>query len=317
VEAIQDVLRRIDKIQQRNPPLAFLYGVVKKFGDDQAGYLAALIAYYAFFSLFPLLLVLVTILGFVLKHQEKLRLRIETAVGSRIPVISVDQIHHLKGSGIALAIGLVFTLLAGIAVIQAFQHAMDEVLGVPMRKRPNFLISRLRALIMLAVLGAATLGATVVSGLSNLGGIFYLVGIVGSVALNIAIVAVAFKVLTSGDVSWNDVLPGAIVAGVALMLLQTLGSLIVAHQLKSASSAYGPFALVLGLLSWLYLGAQITIYAAEINVVKAKRLWPRSIVDSSAPGDDKVYTARARIEERRPDETIRVSFDKGSQAPSG
>jgi YihY family inner membrane protein len=314
MKAIQDVLRRIDAIQQRNRVLGFVYGVVKKFGDDQAGYLAALIAYYAFFSLFPLLLVMTTILGFVLRHHKALRMSIEKTVSSRIPVIDATQVSNLKGSGLALAIGLVLTLLAGIAVVQAFQHAMDEVWGVPIRSRPNFFVSRLRAIIMLGVLGAATLLATAVSSLGELGGILHTVGLLGSVILNIAIVAVAFKVLTAADVSWRDVMPGAVLAGVALTILQAAGTALVAHQLKHANRTYGTFALVIGLLSWLYLGAQITIYAAEVNVVKARRLWPRSLVDTPTAGDQKAFEARARIEERRAGETIQVIFDKPSTA---
>ncbi len=277
MNGIKGLLRRIDAIQQKIRPLAFLVGVIKKFGDDQAGYLAALISYYAFFSLFPLLLVMVTVLGFALRGHPALLDRVEDTVRTRVPVIDPNQIHHLHGSGIALAIGLVLTLVAGIGVVQAFQHALDEVWGVPHRKRPNFIASRVKALTMLAVLGAATLGATAVSSLGNLGPAFGLVGTVGSVILNIAIVAVSFKVLTSADVSFGDVAPGAVVAGIALTILQTAGSLYVAHQLKHASQTYGTFAVVIGLLSWLFLGAQITIYAAEINVVRAKHLWPRSL----------------------------------------
>ncbi len=281
MKAIKGLLRHIDAVQQNVPPLAFVIGVVKKFGDDQAGYLAALISYYAFFSLFPLLLVMVTILGFVLRGHPALLGQVEQTVRTRVPVIDPNQIHSLHGSAIAFAIGLVLTLVAGIGVIQALQHAMDEVWGVPPRGRPNFIASRLKALTMLAVLGVATLAATAVSGIGGLGPAFVIIGEAGSVVLNIVIVAVAFKVLTSAQLSWGDVLPGAAVAGVALTILQTAGSLYVAHQLKHASQTYGTFAVVIGLLSWLFLGAQITIYAAEINAVRVRHLWPRSLTGAA------------------------------------
>ena len=320
MKAIQDVLRRIDQIQQQNSMLGFIYGVVKKFGDDQAGYLAALIAYYAFFSLFPLLLVFVTILGFVLSSHPDLRQKVVDTVASKIPLLDPNQLKTLHGSGIGLAIALVLTVLAGIGVIMAFEHAMDEIWGVPKHRRPNFLVSRSRALIMLAVLGVAALGATVVSSLSGLGGIFAVIGPVGSAALNIAILVVAFKVLTSADVSWQDVIPGAIVGGIALAILQIGGALFVQRTLKNANRTYGQFATVIALLSWLYLGAQITIYAAEINVVKAKRLWPRSLTEGPTEADRTVYAGRAKAEEQRPDETVDVRFDApaaGSQANDG
>jgi uncharacterized BrkB/YihY/UPF0761 family membrane protein len=131
--------------------------------------------------------------------------------------------------------------------------------------------------------------------------------------VNIGIALLAFKLLTVADVTWQDVLPGAIFAGVALTLLQTFGGLLVRRTLKNASPTYGTFAFVIGLLSFIYLGAQLTIYGAEINVVKKKRLWPRSLVDEPTPGDQEVFTQRAKIEERRPDEKIRVTFDKSSR----
>jgi uncharacterized BrkB/YihY/UPF0761 family membrane protein len=307
LEAVQDVMRRVDAVQKEKSFLGFVIGVVKKFGDDQAGYLAALVAYYAFFSIFPLLLVFATILGFVLQGDTKRQAHIINTVQHNFPGLGQSlQIGQLKGSGLGLVIGLVFSLLAGIGVIQALQYAMDEVWGVPKRKRPNFFISRLRALIMLAVLGVATLAATAVSNLPF--------GFLGSLLLNIGIAVVAFKVLTVADITWLNVLPGALVAGVALTLLQTFGGLLVRHTLKNASATYGTFAVVIGLLSFIYLGAQIFLYAAEINVVKKKHLWPRSLVDDPTPGDEKVFTERAKIEERRPDENIRVSFDKSSRS---
>jgi len=315
MKAVQDVVRRTDQIQQRNPALGFIYGVVKKFGDDQAGYLAALIAYYAFFSLFPLLLVFVTILGFVLSSHPDLRQKVVDTVASKIPLLDPNQLKTLHGSGIGLAIALVLTVLAGIGVIMAFEHAMDEIWGVPMHRRPNFFVSRLRALIMLAVLGATALGATAVSALSARGGIFGVIGPAGSAVLNIAILVVAFKVLTSADVSWRDVVPGAVVGGVALTILQIGGALFVQRTLKNANRTYGQFATVIALLSWLYLGAQITIYAAEINVVKAKRLWPRSLTEGPTEADRKVYARRAETEEQRPDEAIDVRFDAPPASP--
>src|SRR5438445_651907 len=181
MQAIQDVSRRVDAIQKQQSFLGFVIGVVKKFGDDQAGYLAAIISYYAFFSLFPLLLVFATVLGFVLQSNHKLQEKIVTTVQHNFPLGQSFQIGHLRGS----VVGLVFALLAGIGVVQALQYAMDEIWGVPKRKRPNFFVSRLRALVMLAVLGLAMLVATAVSNVPF--------GFLASLLLNIGIAAVAFK----------------------------------------------------------------------------------------------------------------------------
>jgi YihY family inner membrane protein len=306
MKAIQDVMRKVDAIQKSKSFLGFVIGVVKKFGDDQAGYLAALVAYYAFFSLFPLLLVFTTALGFVLQNNPDMQKSITDTLHNKVPILQFLQIGQLKGSGLALVIGLVFALLAGIGVIQALQYAMDEIWGVPKRKRPNFFVSRLRALIMLAVLGLGVVAATAAAALPF--------GFLGSVILNIGIALVAFKVLTVADITWKDVLPGAAFAGVILTLLQTFGGLLVKHTLKNAGPTYGSFAIVIGLLSFIYLGAQLTLYGAEINVVLKKHLWPRSLVDEPTPGDEQVFTQRAKIEERRRDENIRVTFDKSSRS---
>src|SRR6267378_2140735 len=235
MKAIQDVSRRVDTIQKQKSFLGFIIAVVKKFGDDQAGYLAALVAYYAFFSLFPLLLVFATVLGFILQNNHRLQDSIINTVQNNFPGLGASlQIGHLRGSGLGLVIGLVFALLAGIGVIQALQYAMDEIWGVPKRRRPNFFVSRLRALIMLAVLGVAMLAATAVSNLPF--------GFLASLLLNIGIAGVAFKVLTVADITWLDVLPGALVAGAGLTLLQTFGGLLVRHTLKNAGATYGAFA---------------------------------------------------------------------------
>jgi YihY family inner membrane protein len=306
MKAIQDLMRKFDVIQKSNNFLGFVIGVVKKFGDDQAGYLAALVAYYAFFSVFPLLLVFTTVLGFVLQSNTGMQQSITDTLQKKVPILQFLKIGQLRGSGIALAIGLVFALLAGIGVVQAFQYAMDEIWGVPKRKRPNFFVSRLRALIMLAVLGVAIVVATAAAALPF--------GFLGSVILNIGIALVAYKVLTVADITWQDVLPGAVFTGVILTLLQTFGALLVTRTLKNASPTYGSFATVIGLLSFIYLGAQLTLYGAEINVVLKKHLWPRSLVDEPTPGDEVVFTQRAKIEERRPEENIRVTFDQSSRS---
>jgi uncharacterized BrkB/YihY/UPF0761 family membrane protein len=104
------------------------------------------------------------------------------------------------------------------------------------------------------------------------------------------------------------------VAAVAWEILQVVGGLYVNHVVRHASATYGNFALVIGLLSWLYLGAQMTLYAAEINVVGARRLWPRSLLHSPPTiGDEETLTALAKVEERLPAQEIEVRFDAGAE----
>jgi YihY family inner membrane protein len=316
MNAIERNLRRIDAFQQRHPVVGFPYAVVKKFGDDQAGNLAALVAYYGFFSLFPLLLVFVTVLGFVLQGNTRLEESILNSALAQFPVIG-DQIsrnvHSIRGSGLALSVGILGTLWGGLGVMQALQTAMNRVWDVPFRERPNFLKSRIRALLMLGLLGVTTLFATVNAGVTAGGGGSLLATVMRyalSLALDLGTFMLAFRILTARKLSWGDVFPGAMVAAVGWVVLQAAGGYIVAHQLKSASQVYGVFAIVIGLLFWMSLGGQLTLYAAEVNVVRKERLWPRSLVQPPlTEADRRTYRRAAIAQERRPEEDVKVRFE--------
>src|SRR5438105_10249761 len=213
MKAIDDALDRIDRFQRGRRWLAFPLAVVKKFGDDKAGYLAALIAYYTFFSMFLLLIVFVTVLGYVLHGNKHLTDSIAGSVLGQFPVIGHEiRVHSLTGSGVALVLGILGSLWSGLGGVKAAQNAMDSVWDVPQKHRPNFVTSLVRSLLMLAVLGAAAVGATVLSGLAAGGGSFgialKIVGLAGGLALNFGVFLLAFRILTVAEVSWSDVLPG-------------------------------------------------------------------------------------------------------------
>jgi YihY family inner membrane protein len=289
VRALDRVIDRFDRFQQRTPAIGFPLAVVKKFSDDQAGRLAAVTAYYAFFSMFPLLIVFVTILGMVLRNNPDLQASLVNSVLAQFPVIG-DQlrtnIHSLTGGGVALTVSILVTLWAGLGAVRAGQASMDAVWNVPRKERPPFLKGLVRALALLGVLGAFVLLTTAMAGLATAGGAFgvlvKIAGIAGALVLNFGAFTLAFRLLTSAKVSWGNVIPGAIVAAIAWEGLQLGGAYIVGHQIKGASQTYGTFAFVIALLSWIYLGAQVTLYAAEINVVRARRLWPRPLRDQPA-----------------------------------
>jgi YihY family inner membrane protein len=189
---------------------------------------------------------------------------------------------------------------------------MNTVWNVPYKKRPNFLFSVARALIMLAVLGLITVVSAALGsvGAGSSTWWWWVLGAIGSLVLNFVLFMLAFKIITTADVSWSDVRTGAIIGAVAWTILQALGGYYVGHQLKGASDTYGTFGLVIGLLAWIYLGAQITLYAAEINVVKKRRLWPRGLVQPPlTEADQRAYIHYAKQEERRPEEQIDVEID--------
>ena len=315
MEAAEKVVRRVDEAHQRRPWLAFPYAVIKKFGDDQAGNLAALISYYAFFSLFPLMLVLVTVLGMVLQRNTEFREAIQDSALANFPVIGEEISNNVKaieGSGLALAVGIALALWAGLGVLKVMQTAMNTIWNVPYRHRPNFLKTLLRAMIMLAVLGVITIGSAVAGsvGAGNDNLLLSLLWVLVSLALNLALFLLAFRILTSADVSWGDVFPGAVLAAIAWTALQALGGYFVRNQLEGATETYGTFATVIGLLAWMYLGAQVTLLAAEVNVVRKRRLWPRGIVQPPlTEADERALRSYAKQEERRPEEEVRVRID--------
>lgn len=310
-------LAHIDRFQQRHAPLAFLVGVLKKFSDDQGGQLAALIAYYGFVSLFPLLLVFTSVLGFVLAGDPSLKKTIEQGTLGQFPLISSQLEHSFTGSAAALGLGSLLALFGGLAVTNVSQVAFNRIWSVPYTGHPGFLTQRLRGLRVLIVLGALMIVSSVAGGFvgasnhASAGVGPLIAGVLVSLAVNLALFMSAFNLLTAAELSWRQVLPGAAVATVFWTLLQYLGGLYISHELKHTEPLYGTFALVLGLLAWLYLGAQLTLIAAEVNVVLDRGLWPRGLFGSELlDADRRALKAAALAQDRSAAEHIEVRFDE-------
>jgi YihY family inner membrane protein len=311
VSAPQRLARRLDRFQQRHTVLAFPVAVLKKYGDDNAGSLAALLSYYGFFSLFPLLAVATTILGHLLAGDPALRQRLLDTALRNVPLIGTriaTDLHELDASVIGLAIAIALAVWSGLGAVKAFEYAMNTIWNVPHRRRPGFVPTNLRALAMLVGLAALI----IVSALSTMsltgGGIAGLIlGLVLSILVHAALFLGAYTVLSAAPVGWRANLPGAIVAAIAWTVLLRLGGMFVAHEIASANEIYGTFALVVGLLAWLYLGSSVALYAAEINVVRAGRLWPRSVIQPPiTDADEEVLVRYARESERRPEVQVDV-----------
>lgn len=310
-------IRAFDSYQQRHRWLAIPLAVVRKFSNDQGGSLAALVAYFAFFSLFPLILVFVTILGFVLQGDTSAQHAVENSALSQFPIVGnqLHQVGGLHGSVVALVLGLVTSLLAGLGVTQAAQNAFDRVWAVPFKDRPNFIQARLRGLALLVSLGllfvVATGASGVVSGGLGHGALVKVVGILVSLLLNFVLFFAAFRLMTAKDVPTRDLRTGVIVAGILWEILQVIGGYYIGHVLKHSKSTYGTFAVVIALLVWLHLGAQMTLYSAEVNVVLSRKLWPRSLFGPpTAPADEETLTALAKVEERSPEQQVEVEFKR-------
>jgi YihY family inner membrane protein len=307
---------RVDRWQRAHPPAAFAVAVLRKFGDDRASRLAALIAYYAFFSIFPLLLAFVSILGFVLEGNPSLKQDIVDSLFAQMPVIGSrirEDVGAVTGNGLALAIGIVLAVWAGLGVTIALSQAMNRVWDVPRCEQPGFLQARLRGLVVLVLLGVTILVVTGVAGLASAGGVGSTVDRVVAFALSLAVDAVVvlalFRLPASGAPSLRTLLPGALVAAVGLVVLQGIGGVYVDHEVRRASETYGVFALVIGMLSWLWLAAQLLLLSAEVNVVRSQRLWPRSLAGDLTPADITALRRAAESERRDPREHVTATFD--------
>lgn len=313
MKRMEGVLQAADRFQQRHGVLGFPVAVIKKFGDDQAGKHAALLAYYGLFSLFPLLLVFVTVLAYALANNPELQRQLISTVITHFPGFGPQlqaSIKTIQGSGIGLVVGVLGTLWGGLGITQSAQDAMNAVWNIPRKDRPTWGLRLARSLGSLLLLAVAVFAATALAQLGVTGrGVLGRLPLGGSLLLNLLVLAALCQILTATRQPWRQLLPGAVVGALGWSVLQALGAYIVSRQLERANLVYGAFAIVIVLLSWLYLSAQVLLYAAEVNVVLVRRLWPRSLLQSPLTGpDQQVLVALAETEERLPQETIEVRF---------
>src|ERR1700678_551351 len=167
------VVRRLDGAQQRFTPAAFVFGVVKKFGDDNGGVLVTNLAFTAFLSLFPLLLVLTTILGLVASVEPSFRTDVINAVSGQIPLIGrtlTENVEQLRRSSvIGLIVGLVALIWGAMGLAQAGIFTMEQVWNLPGPDRPGFVQRLGRSGIFLGLLAIGVILTTLLTGLSTYG----------------------------------------------------------------------------------------------------------------------------------------------------
>ncbi len=305
------LIKTVDRAQQDRPWIAIAVATVQKFSDDRASYLAVLVAYYAFASVFPLLLIAVTILGIIASKNPAVGKHLLAALHS-YPVIGTElsdsMKHGLSGTGIALAVGVLLTLYGARGIANAMQNALNSAWEVPQFRRPRFPKKLLRSLGLIAVIGPGqviTIAlSTVAGGAGHFGGIGQIAAVVVSLILNIGLFWLGFRIATAAEVATRDLRLSAILAAVAWQILQLTGGLIVKH---ASNSAYGTFGVVLGLLAWFYLQAQITLIVTELNVVRVRRLWPRALDPPPLTDADwRAYQLYAESRLVRPDLEVEV-----------
>ena len=284
-----EVLDRLNRLQQRHRVLALPVAVSKRFSEHDGSRLAATVSYYSFFSVFPLMLVFVTVLGIVLKDNDELRRELIDGAVGRIPLIG-SQLGEdtVPGSGWVLVIGLATAIWAGLAAVSALQHGLNIVEDVPVHQRPNFVIKRVRALAFLVLFGVGICLSTIASNVATIFDVGWatgILGLAGTFVVNTLMLLMTFSVLPARRTPWRQLLPGALVAAVLLVLLQLLASFIVRHFLDGAGDISGTFASVLALLSWFHLVSRVILMSAELNEVVADDLSPRRLLDGMPPTD--------------------------------
>lgn len=293
-KGIPGILARVDLFQQRHSLLGFIYAVQKKYDEDEAGYEGALITYYGFLSLFPLLFILLSLLQLSIFKTYHLRNEIISVINQRLPILGSElqaNIHSKHRAGIALVVSLLITLYGARSVANAFQHALDRFWLVPKAKRVAGVKGALQNLGIIVVGGVAIILATILStfatsfGRSDPARAFSLIV---SMLTIFGLVLMVFRFGASITPPIKKLLTGSLVAAVGLQVIQIFGSYLVLHELKKLSSLYGSFAIALGILFWIYIQVRIVLYAAEINTVRSFALWPRSFTGSYiTPQDEK------------------------------
>ncbi|MGO9790222.1 MAG: YihY/virulence factor BrkB family protein [Solirubrobacteraceae bacterium] len=316
-------ISRLDSFQQRVPALALPVAVIKKFSDDGVDALGVQVAYWGFFSVFALLLVFASILGFVFDSNPDLQHKLLDSTLERMPVLGPQisgEVGRLTGSGVALVVGLVGALWTGLSVTLAIGTALDRIWTVPTVRRPGFLSARLRSLLVLALFGTVNVLATVAVGFLTAGGsgsvLTEVLGLIASGVVDLVLFTASFRVLTAARLTTREVLPGAVLATVCWLALQAIGGVFVTQMLAGSSQIYGGFAAVIGLLSWLLIAAQLILIAAELNVVLARRLWPRSLTGELLAADRQALRDSAAAAQLDSRQHISVSFAQ-SDEPAG
>jgi len=289
------VVSSVDRFQRRHPVVGFPWAVAKRYGEDHGGWLGALISYYGFFSLYPLLVVFVTVATWVLRDRPDQLRRVLEALWSRLPFVSdqlsvevQEQVRSLTGQGWVIGVSMLVALWGGTGVVRVLQDTVNTIWGVPRFRRPNFVLKVVRGLAVIALVGVVVVGTAVVAGITVVVDL-PIAAAVGAAVANIVLAAAlaigVYHLVIATRVRTADLLPGALITGVGTYGLSLLGGLYVQRVVARMSGIYGPFASTIGLLAFVSLSVQVFVIATEVNAVRARQLWPRALGRDLGPAD--------------------------------
>jgi len=318
---VERIVRRFDGWQRRHTVIGFPIAVIKKFGDDEAGNLVSLLAYYSFMATFPLLLAFSAVLGVALRSHPGLHQKAVNSAFAEFPIVG-GQMHDqlgvetLGGTLPSLMIGVVGALIGGRGFAHAMQNTLNTVWAVPKVDRPGFFPRYLRTFSLLLLLslivvvtGAASTAAGIAASLGFGGLPSRIVSLIVGTGLGFVFFLILFRVAASGQVPTRSMMVGAAISALGWQILLTAAGIIIAHQLRHAQAVAGLFGVVLGLLAWLALQATVIVYAIEADVVRARHLWPRSIVQPPLTDADRsYYTYALRAEAQRPEQRVKIGY---------
>jgi uncharacterized BrkB/YihY/UPF0761 family membrane protein len=328
------MVERVDSLQRRHRLLGFPLAVVYKFFDDQGNYLAAVVTYYAFVAIFPLLLIASSVLGFVLQGNPTLKDEVLTSALSQFPIVGTQlgTPQGLTGSTSAVVGGGLAALYGVLGLGQAAQNAVNVVWAVPRNSRLNPVLSRVSSLLLLVLAALAVLAVTVLTSVAShlevFGsdinqGVRWLV-VLGAVVLNAAVLSVMMRLATAHRESVRASLPGGLSVAVMWQGLQSLGGTYVKHVVAKASEMNAVFAVVLGLLALLYIASVMAVLGLEVNVVLSRRLYPRALLApftdavDLTDADVRAYADYAKAQRHKGFERVRVTFRRPRrQGPPG
>lgn len=314
----------LDRFQRRHPVLGFPIAVTYKFFEDQGNFQAASLTYYAFVSIFPLLLIGSSVLGFFLQGDDALRDQIFNSAVGKFPIIGSElgQPNGLQGSTSAVVAGSLTALYGAVGLGQASQNLMHVAWAVPRNSRPNPFLGRGRSLLLLLTGGLSVLTVAVLTALASNPSVFGAT-IDGSLRLlitpvTIVLTALAFMLLfrlaSARKHGWIAAAPGAFAVAIMWQGLQYVGSAYVERVIKRASDVNQTFGLVLGLIGLIYIAAVMAVIGVEINVVRTKRLYPRALLTpftdnvELTKADRRAYADLAKATRHKGFESIRVVF---------
>lgn len=262
---------RIVAARRKYPAVDVGVETLEGFREHRTGRNAALLAHYGFLSVFPLILVMTTILGFVLQSDASLRARIVNSTLANLPIVG-EQIHTdpsaLRGSVLVLVFGLLAALWSGTKAFVGLQASLNDIAEIPLDDRPNLAITRLRALIGIGIIGGGQIGAAIVAGLTakaSIAGVNVVLLLIATFAINTTLLLLSFHWLCVKEQPWRQLLPGAVIGGFIYTGLQLFGVTVVGRSTAKAIPAYGTFASVIGLIAWLTLHAFVCLICAELN----------------------------------------------------